>query len=116
MNRPIHEDAVLLRQAVKALQRNWPQSVDQPPLADVIAHLGYRANVLENHAADIAGTLARTDAEQTATVLEQISDRSSDEDIRGHVRQVAAALRGNGLVILNGPPQQRLIATTSGDD
>jgi hypothetical protein len=47
-------------------------------------------------------------AEQLATVLEQITDYSSDGDIRAHVRQVARALRGDGLVILNGPPQERL--------
>jgi hypothetical protein len=47
-------------------------------------------------------------AEQLATVLAQIVDHSSDDAIRGHVRQVVAALRGDGLIILNGPPQETI--------
>jgi hypothetical protein len=51
---------------------------------------------------------ATADAGQLATVLEQIADHSSDDDIRSHVRKVARALRGNGLIILNGPPQETM--------
>lgn len=50
-----------------------------------------------------SGTLP--DAAQLATVLDQIADHSPDSDIRGHIRQVAQALRGDGLIFLNGPPQ-----------
>jgi hypothetical protein len=49
-------------------------------------------------------------AGQLAAVLEQIADHSSDAAIRGHVRDVARALRGNGLIILHGPPQEELQA------
>jgi hypothetical protein len=52
--------------------------------------------------------MAQPDAEQLATVLEQIADHSSDSDIRQHVRQVVQALRGDGLIFLDGPPQQAL--------
>jgi len=47
----------------------------------------------------------KADAGQLATVLEQIADYSSDDNIRAHVREVARALRGDGLIFLNGPPQ-----------
>lgn len=47
-------------------------------------------------------------AEQLATVLSQIADYSADSDIRQHIRQVAEALRGNGFIILNGPPQEAM--------
>ena len=56
----------------------------------------------------MADEAAQPNADQLATVLEQIADHSSDGDIRAHVRQVAEALRGSGLIILNGPPQHRL--------
>jgi hypothetical protein len=52
--------------------------------------------------------MAEVNADQLATVLEQIADYSSDGNIRDHVRQVAEALRGDGLIILNGPPQHPL--------
>ena len=48
------------------------------------------------------------DASQLAAVLEQIAEHSADEDIRGHVRQVAEALRGSGLIIMDGPPQREM--------
>jgi hypothetical protein len=50
--------------------------------------------------------MEQLDAEELATVLDQIAGHSSDADIRGHVRQVIDALRGDGVIILNGPPQQ----------
>jgi hypothetical protein len=54
----------------------------------------------------------QANAGELATVLEQIADYSSDGDIRAHVRQVIEALRGNGLIILNGPPQHTLSGDT----
>ena len=48
------------------------------------------------------------DREQLATVLEQIAEHSSADDIRAHIRQVSMALRGNGLIFVNGPAQQKM--------
>jgi len=52
--------------------------------------------------------MSDVNVEQLATILEQIADHSADGDIRDHVRQVVIALRGNGLIFMNGPPQQAL--------
>lgn len=56
------------------------------------------------------------DAEQAAAVLEQIAGHSSDSDIRGHVRQVIAALRGSGAIFLNArtPPAGDVLDTIDG--
>jgi hypothetical protein len=43
-----------------------------------------------------------------AAVLEQIYTYSSDDDIREHVRQVVKALRGGGMIFVNGPPQEAM--------
>jgi hypothetical protein len=44
--------------------------------------------------------------EQLATVLEQIADCSTADDIRAHLHIVIAAIRGNGLTITNGPSEK----------
>jgi hypothetical protein len=45
----------LLREAQGVLRSNWPETATEPPLDDVIAHLGYRANLLrEAHQANPA--------------------------------------------------------------
>lgn len=46
--------------------------------------------------------------EQLVTVLEQIADYSSPDDIRDHVREVVKALRSTGMIFLNGLPQQKM--------
>ena len=57
---------------------------------------------------EIAMVTPETNPEQLAAVLEQIASYSSPADIRAHVLKVAEALRGSGLVILNGPPQEAM--------
>ena len=42
-----------------------------------------------------------------ATVLDQLADHSPPEDIAGHLREVVQALRGNGMVLVDGPPQRQ---------
>jgi hypothetical protein len=50
--------------------------------------------------------VAEPDREQIAIVLDRIAEHSSDGDIREHVRQVSLALRGNGVIFVNGPDSQ----------
>jgi len=76
------------------IRRNWRHMDDlggQPPAA----LLDGLWAIVEGHAPE---------REQLATVLDRIAEHSADADIRQHISQVTASLRGDGLVIVSGPP------------
>lgn len=51
--------------------------------------------------------LCAINPEALAEVLGQIADHSPPESIAGHLRKVADALRSDGMVLMNGPPQRQ---------
>ena len=52
--------------------------------------------------------MSEADPEQLAAVLEQIAEYSRSDQIRDDIREVVAALRGTGFIVVNGPPQEEM--------